>query len=168
MGQRLVVANQTLGGAELDRTISDRIGQGHDDFYVLVPTTAPKHEAADSLQGFSLDGLTLSQIDEMRRLMEERDRQYEEALTEAQRRAEQRLVLMLDRIRSLGGTADGEVGDEDPAAAVEQVLDGRDFDEIIISTLPATSSRWLKMDLPSKVGRMTDLPVTTIEAHAEG
>jgi hypothetical protein len=40
----------------------------------------------------------------------------------------------------------------------------RAFDEIIISTLPATLSRWLKLDAPSRIARMTQVPVTHVEA----
>ena len=41
-------------------------------------------------------------------------------------------------------------------------------DAVIVSTLPAGVSRWLKMDLPSRIDRMTDAPVTTIEAEPVG
>ncbi len=36
------------------------------------------------------------------------------------------------------------------------------FDEIIISTLPSSVSRWLRIDLPSRVKRAYPLPVVTI------
>jgi nucleotide-binding universal stress UspA family protein len=38
------------------------------------------------------------------------------------------------------------------------------IEEIIVSTLPSRLSRWLRMDVPSRVARLSDVPVTTIEA----
>ena len=35
--------------------------------------------------------------------------------------------------------------------------------EAIVSTLPHTVSKWLKMDLPTRIERSTGLPVTHIE-----
>jgi hypothetical protein len=60
-----------------------------------------------------------------------------------------------------GSPVEGVVGDADPVAAVHDAINLRGFDEIIISTLPTHVSRWLKLDLPSKVSGM-GLPVTTV------
>ncbi len=60
-----------------------------------------------------------------------------------------------------GSPVEGIVGDADPVAAVHDAINLRGFDEIIISTLPTHVSRWLKLDLPSKVAGM-GLPVTTV------
>jgi len=60
-----------------------------------------------------------------------------------------------------GSDVAGIVGDPDPVAAVHDAINLRGFDEIIISTLPTRVSRWLKLDLPSKVSGM-GLPVTTV------
>jgi hypothetical protein len=38
------------------------------------------------------------------------------------------------------------------------------FDEVIVSTLPARASRWLHLDLPSKVAGM-GVRVTRVSAH---
>jgi hypothetical protein len=46
-------------------------------------------------------------------------------------------------------------------AAVQDAINLHGFDEVIISTLPARVSRWLKLDLPSKVAGL-GLPVTTV------
>ena len=166
MGQHLIVANQTLGGDALDRAVQDRIQRGEGRFHILVPMTVPKHETAAWVDGFPVpEGMTFAQISEARQVMEEAERRREVELAEARRRAEHRLALMLDRVRALGGQASGEVGDPDPVVAVEDLLLHRSFDGIIISTLPARISRWLKLDLPSQVERMTDVPVTTIEAE---
>jgi hypothetical protein len=60
-----------------------------------------------------------------------------------------------------GAQVEGIMGDSDPVAAVQDAINLRGFDEIIISTLSARLSRWLKLDLPSKVEGM-GLPVTTV------
>ena len=60
-----------------------------------------------------------------------------------------------------GAPVEGIVGDPDPVAAVQDAINLHGFDEVIISTLPARLSRWLKLDLPSKVSGM-GLPVTTV------
>jgi hypothetical protein len=60
-----------------------------------------------------------------------------------------------------GGEVEGIVGDPDPVAAVQDAINLHSFDEVIISTLSARISRWLKLDLPSKVAGM-GLPVTTV------
>ena len=48
--------------------------------------------------------------------------------------------------------------------AIEEALDGADFREVIVSTLPPSVSRWLHLDLPRRLGRL-GLPVTTITAE---
>ncbi len=60
-----------------------------------------------------------------------------------------------------GSRVTGVVGDADPVAAVHDAINLRGFDEIIISTLSPRVSRWLRLDLPSKVSGM-GLPVTTV------
>jgi hypothetical protein len=60
-----------------------------------------------------------------------------------------------------GAPVDGIVGSHDPIAAVEDAINLRGFDEVIVSTLPSKLSHWLKLDLPSKITGM-GLPVTTV------
>ena len=60
-----------------------------------------------------------------------------------------------------GDVVDGMIGDPDPIAAIHDAINLNNFDEVIISTLSAPLSRWLKLDLPSKVSGM-GLPVTTV------
>jgi hypothetical protein len=52
----------------------------------------------------------------------------------------------------------------DPMDAIEQALMNGKFDEIVLSTLPHHVSRWLHVDLPSRVAHL-GLPLTTIIAQ---
>lgn len=81
--------------------------------------------------------------------------------------ATERLEKALARFGELGAEATGEVGDADPLQAVQDVLEGEGFDELILSTLPVGISRWLKRDLPSRMGKVFPFAVTHIEAPPE-
>jgi hypothetical protein len=59
------------------------------------------------------------------------------------------------------------VGDPSPFMAVEDALREREFEEIIISTLPPGMSRWLKKDLPHRIARNTRTPVKHVIAEPE-
>jgi len=73
-----------------------------------------------------------------------------------------RLKAFLSVLRGQGVEADGEVGDPDPVQAVRDVLRSRAIDEIILSTLPAGASRWLQRDVPSRLAREIELPLTVV------
>jgi hypothetical protein len=60
-----------------------------------------------------------------------------------------------------GSDVEGIVGDADPIAAIQDAINLRGFDEVIISTLPTRISRWLHLDLPRKVTGL-GLPVSTV------
>ena len=70
----------------------------------------------------------------------------------------------LAQIRAAGSEAQGEVGVADPVKAIDSAMAREHFDEIIISTLPEGVSRWLRMDVPNRVKRKFEIPVTTVTA----
>ena len=85
---------------------------------------------------------------------------------EAVQLATARLEGLLARLRALGAVASGEVGSQDPVAAAQDVLRSAVFDEIIVSTLPPGASRWLGQDVPTRLRRAVDIPVTVVTAAA--
>ena len=74
--------------------------------------------------------------------------------------ARTRLDAALERMREAGlDNVEGRVGDPDPIVAVMDVWDPMKFDEIIVSTLPSDSSRWVGLDLPHRLEKLTSVPV---------
>jgi GABA permease len=82
---------------------------------------------------------------------------------EARRLAQENLQSALQQLTAAGVTADGEVSD-DPMRAVQAAFSRRQFDEIIVSTLPERLSRWMRQDLPRRLQHKFRLPVTHVEA----
>jgi hypothetical protein len=139
MRRYLVVAHQTLGSPELRDAMLERLSAGPSTFHLLVP----QRQAGGSL-----------------------------SWTEGERRAVAEEALEAARMdfTARGFAVTGEVGDLNAAYAVSDVLirEGTDaFDEIIISTLPLGMSKWVHLDVPARVARATERPVTHVVAvHA--
>jgi hypothetical protein len=68
--------------------------------------------------------------------------------------------------QAVGASVDHIIGDPVPLDAIQDAVNLGSFDEIILSTLPVHVSRWLKLDLPSKVKGL-GLPLTTVTAGSE-
>jgi hypothetical protein len=84
------------------------------------------------------------------------------------RDADQRLEEALQVAREAGFEATGSVGTCDALAAVVEAYDRSRHDEIIVSTLPASISHWLGIDLPARVARATHALVTHVAARERG
>ena len=82
------------------------------------------------------------------------------------RRARSRLTQLTDRLRSEGIFAAGMIGDPDPYTATMNALQLFRVDDVVISTLPATRSGWMRADLIQRVQRASGKPVDHIEAEA--
>jgi hypothetical protein len=75
-----------------------------------------------------------------------------------------RLGQMLDKLRRDGMLAAGMVGDPDPYTATMQGLQFFRIDDVVISTLGAERSGWLRAHLVERVKRATQCPVEHIVA----
>jgi hypothetical protein len=79
--------------------------------------------------------------------------------------AQERLDEVLDALRAEGLEVQGHVGDHDPVVAFHETWNPRTFDEVVVSTLPTGSSRWLAIDLPHRFEKMSGVPVTHVVAQ---
>ena len=130
----LVVAHRTAATPALLDAVRERAAKGGATFTLLVPK--PVH---------GLD-----------RLADPDDVSTEEAQTT--------LDLALPLLEEAAGApVEGVTGVSDPLAAIADAVNTGGYDEVILSTLPRRVSRWLHLDLPSKVAGM-GLPVTTVTA----
>ena len=151
MRRYLVVANQTLGGDALIQAVRERMLHKPCEFWVLVPATKPANFGTGHPIRMGGDPYDTGTIDSGFR---------DDA---GESLAQQRLDSELQRLHEAGADADGEVGDSDPYKAISHTLADKQFDEIILSTLPHTGSRWLRQNLPTKLTKF-GLPVTHIVA----
>ena len=142
MRRYLVVANRTLGANELIQAVRERVLQGPAEFFVIVPATHPSQLSEMGYAGTHPDSVTSS----------------------GATLAQQQLDVGLKKLHEAGAKADGIIGDAAPLKAIRDVLAHQEFDEIILSTLPEKRSRWLRQDLPSKIRRNFQLPLTHIES----
>jgi hypothetical protein len=149
MRRYLIVANQTLGGEELVQFVRTRTEAEPSEFFVVVPAT-PVMEMVHGAEGAPAvgGGTVLPSSPE-----------------HAHELAQQRLETALAQLKGIGAKVDGQVGHRDPVHAVEAAIKGgRQFDEIVVSTLPRRMSRWLHQDLPRRLEHKTQLPVTHVGA----
>jgi GABA permease len=153
MRRYLVVANQTLRGAELQDELRRRIEAGASSFYVLVPnTSAADYPVVPAAGGVLPPSMAWWATNYRGPATDE----------EASAQARQRLSQILADLTALGVPAEGDLGSSRPLEAMDKAFADHQFDEIIVATLPSRVSRWLGADLPHQARRRFRLPVTTI------
>jgi GABA permease len=131
----------------LNDTIAERAAGGSCEFYVLVPEPLSHKRAA--MEGAEFNDPTL-----------DRDRTGMSGADLAR----EYLYAELDRLHRARLEATGEVCDSDPVEPAKALVAKRTFDEIIMSTLHAGISRWLHLDVPSRLQRAVTVPVTVLTA----
>src|SRR5215218_4712948 len=89
---------------------------------------------------------------------------YDEAVRDS---AQVRVDLALAFMREEGIEGSGEVGDGDPLNAALDAVAEHGISEIIVSTLPASTSGWMKRDLIEALENDTGLPITHVVADHE-
>jgi hypothetical protein len=92
---------------------------------------------------------------------------YDEAVRDS---AQVRVDLALAFMREEGIEGRGEVGDADPLNAAVDAIAAHGISEMIVSTLPAQTSGWMKRDLIEALENDTGLPVhhVVVDLAAEG
>jgi nucleotide-binding universal stress UspA family protein len=80
----------------------------------------------------------------------------------AREQAQQRLEASLNRLRTNGIEASGEVGDADPLQAIEDAVRTFGPDEIIISTHPEGRSHWLERGIVTGARERFAVPITHV------
>jgi len=83
--------------------------------------------------------------------------------------ASRRLDRVLAYLRLAGIPAHGGVYDDEPLAAVKDVLASEEIDEVVVCTHPATKSGWLRKNLLDEIRRVAgDRPVEHVVSDVTG
>jgi Glu-tRNA(Gln) amidotransferase subunit E-like FAD-binding protein len=132
----LVVADETVVGAELPREIVDKARGLDAEVRVVFPAlnTRLRHHLSD----------------------------VDKARTEA----EGRLERSLDALGKEGIAARGEVGDSDPVQALQDALATDEADEVIIATRSPSRVNWLEKDIVERAREVSDLPTTYVQGKS--
>jgi hypothetical protein len=140
MTEVLVLANETIGGEALLDAVRRRAEAG-DDVSFFVVVPQTRPRHGNVI--------------------------YDEAVRDG---AQVRVDLATAFMREEGIEGSGEVGDADPFNAVMDVMRERPIDEIIVSTLPAATSGWLRRDLIERLEEATGKPVehVVVDLQKEG
>jgi GABA permease len=133
----LVVANETLGGAELLAELEGHAGADRARVLVVCPAlnTPIRHWVSDE----------------------------DDARAAAQARLDQSLASM----RAAGIDANGEIGDGDPIQAIEDAIRTFRPDELILSTHPEGRSHWLERGVVERARERFAIALTHVVVDLE-
>jgi hypothetical protein len=128
----LVVANETVGGAELGTLLGSKAEGVNEDVLLVCPA------------------------------LNTRVRTWTSDEDPARAEAQARLDASLARLSQAGLRARGEIGDGDPLQALEDALREFPADEIVVSTHPPGRSNWLEQGVVEQARLRYDVPVTHV------
>jgi GABA permease len=128
----LVIANETVGGAELLSLLGTK-AEGVDEEMLLVCPA-----------------------------LNSRVRTWTSDEDPARAEAQERLDASLEQLSAAGVSARGEIGDGDPLQALEDALREFPADEIVVSTHPPGRSHWLEQGVVEQARHRYDVPVTHV------
>jgi hypothetical protein len=128
----LIVARRTADSPQLLAAVARRTQEGPCNFTLLVPAFSP----------------TLHQVGN--------------PADPCERTAERRIAAAVPLLSlAAGSEVVAVIGSHEPFAAVHDALRVLGFDEVILSMLPARTSRWLHLELPDRI-RALGVPVTEV------
>jgi hypothetical protein len=137
MAKVLVLANETIGGKNLLDAVRERHAED-DDVQFHVVVPQTRPRHGNVI--------------------------YDEAVRDS---AQVRVDLALAFMREEDITGTGEVGDGDPLNAALDAIAHHGITEIIVSTLPASTSGWMRRDLIEALESDTGLPVKHVVVDLE-
>jgi GABA permease len=134
----LVLANETVTADELIAELHKIDDDGDAEYFVCVPANPVDTHQAEVKGAVFLW----------------------EATVQA---AEQRLRYTLETLETRGLRANGALGDYRPLRALAEAVETFHPDQIVISTLPAAHSAWLRHDVVDQAREAYQIPVTHVE-----
>jgi hypothetical protein len=134
----LVIANETVAGDTLHRMIRQK-SEGYRTTALVVAPATPS-----PLQHITSDD------------------------DPGRRAARERVDASLAKLREVGFSAQGQVGEPDPVQAIEDALRTFGPDEIIISTHPEGRSHWLERGVVESARERFAVPITHVVVDLEG
>jgi hypothetical protein len=134
----LVIANETVGGAELLSLLGTKAEGVAEEMLLVCPA------------------------------LNSRVRTWTSDEDPARAEAQERLDSCLARLAAAGVSARGEIGDGDPLQALEDALREFPADEIIVSTHPPGRSHWLEQGVVEQARHRYDVPITHVVVDITG